>query len=156
MRIFIVLSLLGFAFLTLSPAFAEEPADIGTSKCRELQLLIQDTIKNTLDMEGDYKNHGQLMKAVVHLVKSAKKEKQITGKCAACIFIQFALSIPIDYQDACGPDMETSNTMETVACCLAGGSCEDMTPEDCDAKRGIPMGAGSNCESDGDYCNSSY
>lgn len=156
MRIFIVLSLLGFAFLTLSPALAEEPAEIWTAECRGFQLLIQDTIKNTLETEGDYKNHGQLVKAVVHLLKSAKKEKQITGNCAACILVQFALSIPIDDQDACGPDMDTSKTIETVACCLAGGSCEDMTPEDCDAERGIPMDFGSNCEDDGYYCNSSY
>ena len=154
MRIFIVLSLLGFAFITLSPALAQEPGDIGTVECRELQLLIQDTIKNSLEMDSTYKNHGQFVKAVVHLVKSAKKANLITGKCAMCIFIQFALRIPINGQNVCGPDMETSDTIETVACCLLNDVCEDMTPEDCHAERGMPMPAGSNC--DMVDCTSSY
>ena len=150
MRIFVVLSLIGFSFVTFSQALAQEPGDIGTVECQETQLQIQ----NIIEMEGPYKNHGQFVKAVVHLVKSAKKEEQITGKCASCIFTQFALRIPIEDQDACGPDMGTSDTIETVACCLIGDDCEDMTPEDCHDERGIPMLPGSNCYTVD--CNSSY
>jgi len=139
-----VLSLLGFAFVTLSQALAQEPGDIGTVECREAQLQIQ----NTIEMEGSYKNHGQLVKAVVHLVKSARKEKPITGKCASCIIMQFDLWIPREKQDACGPDIETE------ACCFPDGSCEDMTPEDCNEERGIPMQSGSNCDTV--YCGSPY
>ena len=136
MRIFIVLSLLGFSFITLSQALAEEPGDIGTVKCREVQLQIQDTV----EMEGPYKNHGQFVKTVVHLVKSAKKSKLITGKCASCIFTQFALRIPIEEQKACGPDIETE------ACNFDGG-CEDLTEEDCIDRMGSPEGPGTDCAS---------
>ena len=142
MRIFIVLSLLGLSFVTLSQALAQELGSIGTVECREVQLQIQ----NTEEMEDQYKNHGQLVKTVVHALKSAKKAKLITGKCASCIFAQFAIRIPIKKQKACGPDIESSDTIETVACCLLNDICEDMTPEDCDDKRGMRMPSGSNCE----------
>ena len=142
MRTFIVLLLLGLSFVTLSQALAQEPGGIGTVECREVQLQIQ----NTVEMEDHYKNHGQLVKTVVHALKSAKKAKLITGKCASCIFTQFALRIPTDEQKACGPDIESSDTIETVACCLIGDDCENMTPEDCDDERGIPMLPGSNCD----------
>ena len=143
MRIFIVLSLLGLFFVTLSQALAQEPGSIGTMECREVQLEIQ----NTIEMEGTYKNHGQLVKAVVRAVKSAKKAKLITGKCASCIFTQFAIRIPIEEQKACGSDIESFDTIETVACCLMNDDCEDMTPEDCDNERGsISMLSGSNCK----------
>ncbi|MCK5515220.1 MAG: hypothetical protein KAJ00_12025 [Deltaproteobacteria bacterium] len=146
MRIFIVLSLLGFSFITLSQALAEEPGDIGTVECREVQLQIQDTV----DMEGieaNSKNHGQFVKAVVRLVKAARKEKLITGKCASCIFTQFAIRIPIEEQKACGSNIESFDTIETVACCLMNDDCVNMPPEDCKAERGsTPMSSGSNCE----------
>jgi hypothetical protein len=142
MRIFIVLSLLGLSFVILSPALAQEPGSIGTVECREVQLQIQDTE----GMEDHYKNHGQLVKTVVHTLKSAKKTKLITGKCASCIFTQFVLRIPIEEQKACGPDIETFDTIETVACCLIDDDCLDMTPEDCHDERGMPMPSGSNCE----------
>ena len=143
MRISIVLLLLGLSFVTLSQALAQEPGSIGTVECREVQLEIQ----NTIEMEDTYKNHGQLVKAVVHAVKSAKKAKLITGKCASCIFTQFAIRIPIEEQKACGSDIESFDTIETVACCLMNGDCLDMTPKDCDAERGsISMLSGSNCD----------
>jgi hypothetical protein len=151
MRIFIVLSLLGLSFVALSQALAQEPGDIETVECREVQLQIQDTV-DMEDIEANSKNHGQFVKAVVHLVKAARKEKLITGKCASCIFAQFALRIPIEDQDACGPDIESSDTIETVACCLIGDICEDMTQEDCDAERGVS--SGSNCTPD--LCAKSY
>jgi hypothetical protein len=143
MRIFIVLSLLGFSFLTLSQALAQEIGSIGTVECREVQLQIQ----NTVDMEDHYKNHGQLVKTVVHALKSAKKAKLITGKCASCIFTQFALRIPIDEQKACGPDIESSDTIETEACYLSDGGCEDLTEEECIDRGSIPEGPGTDCAS---------
>ena len=141
MRIFIALSFLGFAFLTLSQALAQEPGDIGTVECREVQLQIQKTIEDTIDKEGPYKNHGQFVKAVVHLLKSARKEKPITGKCASCIFTQFVLRIHIKNQDACGPDMETE------ACFLSDDICEDIPEDDCIDRGGIPEGPGTDCAS---------
>ena len=51
MRIFIVLSLLGFAFVTLFQAPAQEPGSTGTVECRDVQLQIQ----NTIEMEGPKK-----------------------------------------------------------------------------------------------------
>jgi hypothetical protein len=147
MRISIVLSLLGLSFVTLSQALAQEPGSIGTVECREVQLQIQLQIQNTVEMEGPYKNHGQLVKTVVHALKSAKKTKLITGKCASCIFTQFVLRIPIEEQKACGLDIESFDTIETVACCLMNDDCVDMIPEDCEAERGSkPMSSGSNCE----------
>ena len=140
MRIFIVLLLLGFSFLTLSQALAEEPGDIGTAKCREVQLQIQDTV-DVEDIEANSKNHGQFVKAVVHLVKSARKEKVITGKCASCIFRQFALRIPIEEQKACGLDVGTE------ACYLSDGGCEDLTEEECIEIKGEPQGTGTDCAS---------
>jgi hypothetical protein len=137
MRIFIVLSLLGLSFVTLSQAFAQEPGSIGTVECREVQLQIQ----NTVDMEDHYKNHGQLVKTVVHALKSAKKAKLITGKCASCIFTQFALRISIADQDACGPDIETE------ACYFSDGGCEDLTAENCIEIEGKPQGIGTDCTS---------
>ncbi len=143
MRISIVLLLLGLSFVILSQALAQEPGSIGTVECREVQLQIQDTV----EMEGPYKNHGQFLKTVVHLVKSAKKEKLITGKCASCIFTQFAIRIPVEEQKSCGPDIESSDTIETVACFLMNDDCVDMTPKDCEAERGsTPMPSGSNCD----------
>ncbi len=146
MRIFIVLSLLGFSFITLSQALAEEPGDIGTVECREVQLQIQDTV----DMEGieaNSKNHGQFVKAVVRLVKAARKEKLITGKCASCIFTQFAIRIPIEEQKACGLDIESSDTIETEACYLSDDICEDMSADDCIDRGVIPEGPGTDCAS---------
>ena len=136
MRIFIVLSLLGFSFVTLSQALAQEPGSIGTVECREVQLQIQ----NIEEMEDHYKNHGQLVKTVVHALKSAKKANEITGKCASCIFTQFALRIPIEEQKACGPDIETE-------ACYFDGGCEDLTEEDCIEKEGEPQGIGTDCTS---------
>ena len=143
MRISIVLLLLGLSFVILSQALAQEPGSIGTVECREVQLQIQDTE----GMEDHYKNHGQLVKTVVHALKSAKKTKLITGKCASCIFTQFVLRIPIEEQKACGSNIESFDTIETVACCLMNDDCVNMTPEDCEAERGsTPMSSGSNCE----------
>ena len=140
MRIFIVLLLLGLSFVILSQALAQEPGSIGTVECREVQLQIQLQIQDTVEMEGPYKNHGQLVKTVLHLVKSAKKANEITGKCASCIFTQFVLRIPIEEQKACGPDIETE-------ACYFDGGCEDLTEEDCIEKEGEPQGIGTDCTS---------
>ena len=79
------------------------------------------------------------MKTVVHLVKSAKKAKLITEKCASFIFKQFAQWIPIKEQDVCGPNIETE------ACCFPDEICEDMTAGNCIEIEGAPQGIGTDC-----------
>lgn len=138
----IVLTAIGLSFVILSQSQAQTPGDLGTVECGEEQLQIQET----LEMEGSYKNHGQLVKTAVHAVISARKAKLITGKCAACIFIEFALGIPLTEQKACGPDVE-SEAFEPEACYLPDDICEDMSAEDCIEAEGDPQGSGTDCSS---------
>ena len=135
MRILMALLIIGLSIITLSQALAIKPGDMGTEECREIQLQIQDTV----EMEGPYKNHGQLVRAVVNAVNYSKKAKIITGNCASCIIKQFARRIPIERQRACGPDIETE------ACCFSDGSCEEITSQDCTEIEGTPQGIGTDC-----------
>ena len=142
MRLFIVLTAIGLSFAILSPSQAQIPGNVGTVECGEEQLLIQDTVA----MEGPYKNHGQLVRTAVHAVISARKDKLITVKCATCIFIEFALGIPILEQKTCGPDIE-SEAFQPEACYFTDDRCEDMSAEDCIEAEGDPQGSGTDCAS---------
>ena len=142
MRLLIVLIAIVLSCVILPQAQAQTPGDVGTVECGEEQLLIQESV----DMEGPYKNHGQLVKTAVHAVISARKAKLITVKCAACIFIEFALGIPLEEQNACGPEIEPE-AFETEACYLPDDSCENMSAEDCIEEEGDPQGSGTDCAS---------
>ncbi|HNO76914.1 MAG TPA: hypothetical protein PKN33_02550 [Phycisphaerae bacterium] len=46
--------------------------------------------------------------------------------------------------DPCAP--------ETVACCLPGGSCQDLTEAGCDSANGVSLGADSECATSNAFC----
>ena len=137
MRLFIVLLAIGLSFVIVSPSQAQIPGNVGTEECGVEQCRIQGIVGE----KDYYRNHGQLVKTAVHAVISARKEKRITVKCAACIFIEFALGIPIEEQKSCGP------VFDTEACYLPDVSCEDMSVEDCIDAEGDPQGLGTDCAS---------
>jgi hypothetical protein len=137
MRLFIVLIAIGLFFVILPQSQAQMPGNVGREVCGAEQVRIQGIVGE----KYSYRNHGQLVKAAVHAVISARKDKQITVKCAACIFIEFALGIPIDEQKSCGP------VFDTEACDLLDDRCEDMSAEDCIDAEGDPQGTGTDCAS---------
>lgn len=119
------------------PALAknQQQGDVGSQKCREVQLSVQASIVNG----GPFKNHGQMVQAVTQLVNSAKKKGDITGECGSCILNQFAQRIPVSNQKPCGPDPVP------VACCLPDGSCEEITKLMCINAGGVANETGSTC-----------
>ena len=135
MRLAIVLTVIGLSFVMASQAVAQRPGSVGTVECREQQLQIQDTV----EMEGPYRRHGKLVRTVVRAVISAKRARMISWGCAGCIFKEFARGIPIDEQQACGPDINPE------ACFFDDDSCEDMRADDCIEAGGSPGGEGTDC-----------
>jgi hypothetical protein len=101
MKKLIAFTIVVLSSVTASPSTAKKSGDVRPEQCREVHLAIQDAVSN----EGPYKNHGQLMKAVTHLVNQEKTARNITGKCGACIKKQFARRIPPDEQEICGTDL---------------------------------------------------
>lgn len=100
MKKFITLIIVVLFSVIASQSIAQEQGDIGSLECREVQLAVQDAVLS----EGPYKNHGQMMRTVTHLVNEEKKAGRITGRCAACIKKQFAQRIPSNEQELCGTD----------------------------------------------------
>jgi hypothetical protein len=135
MKTFFVLSIIGLSFIILPQAAAQRPGGLGTVECRDAQLQIQETV----EMKGPYRNHGKLVRTAVRAVISSKRARKISWRCAGCIFKEFVLRIPIEEQEACGPDIEPE------ACFLADDSCEDMRADDCIEAGGIPEGEGTDC-----------
>ena len=95
--------LFGLHVASLQPAWAQAPipGDVGTIECAQAQLAIQTLIGN--ETTPPYKNHGQYVKAAADAANTALQSGQITGACHGCIVSQFARSIPIAEQTACGP-----------------------------------------------------
>ena len=135
MKTFIVLSVIGLSFFMVSQAVAQRPGGVGTVECRDAQLQIQETV----EMNGPYRHHGKLVRTAIRAVMSSKRARKISWRCAGCIFKEFILRIPVEEQEACGPDIEPE------ACFLVDDSCEDMRPEDCIEAGGSPEGEGSDC-----------
>lgn len=107
---------------------AQEPGDVGSRECRLVQLEAQDTV----DADGPYKNHGQMVRTAANVVSPYDESGDITEECASCIMNQFARRIQIGDQEACGPDIPT---------CADPGVCGDFTncvEDGCPRPEGAP------------------
>ena len=105
------------------------PGDEGTEACREVQLAVQSEVGE--ETNPPYRNHGQYVRAAAHAANPALEAGEITEACHSCIVSQFAKSIPIANQEACGPDPEPE------LCDLI--SCDDndaCTEDACDPELG--------------------
>jgi len=110
-----------------SVILGQEPGDVGSRECRVVQLEGQDAVT----AGGPYKNHGQMVRTAANVVSPYEEAMDITEECASCIMNQFARSIPIDEQEACGPDAPflpecEGATCETFISCNVGGNCGDL------------------------------
>ena len=126
-----ILAAMGLLFVITSQAAAGLPGDVGTPECREVQLDAQSAVSSG----GPYKNPGQLVSTAAKVVSAAVAAKEIAAECSSCIMNQFARSIAIKDQEACGPDL----------CAVSGGpgwgneihvggngaSTADTTPQAC-------------------------
>jgi len=113
---------------------AQAPGDVGTPECRAVQLEAQAAV----DGGGPYKNHGKMVSTAAKLVSPYVEDGTVTEECSSCIINQFARRIPIDEQEACGPDMSYV--------CEDPGVCPDFTR----------CNEGGNCGSAGGYCFTVY
>jgi len=82
-------------------AQASVPGDVGTLECAQAQVAVQTLVGN--ETKPPYKNHGQYVSAAAHAANTPLEIGQITEACHSCIVSQFARSIPIAGQTACGP-----------------------------------------------------
>jgi hypothetical protein len=103
---------------------AQEPGDVGSAECREVQLDAQAAVEDG----GPYKNHGQMVRTAANNQSPALEAGDITEECSSCIMNQFARRIPIADQEACG--MEGYECADPGVCgtyvfgeCGAGGNC---------------------------------
>lgn len=85
-------------FLVPSKVMTCEPGDTCSPECLQVQTEVQKAVLSGIP----YKNHGQLVKTVTHLVNKEKKAGRINGRCAACIKNQFAQRVPLNEQEPCG------------------------------------------------------
>jgi hypothetical protein len=105
--------------------------------CGEAQVAVQEAVA-----DGEpYRNHGQMVRTAASLVTPFLQAGSISLECAGCIISQFARRIPIEEQESCGSDLEP----ELEACCLADGSCADLTVDACEVSEGLPQGEGTTC-----------
>jgi Cys-rich repeat protein len=114
--------------LLSSPVWAQTPGDVGTAKCREVQLAAQNAVNNVLVPP---KNHGQLMKVVTRVTSPEKEAGNITAACESCIVSQFARQIPIADQKPCGPDLPPPRPECAPATCSTFIPCEQGAPATC-------------------------
>ena len=77
---------------------AQEPGDVGSAECRLVQLDAQDAVAAGMP----YNNHGQMVRTAANNQSPALEAGYITEECSSCIMNQFARSIPIAEQEACG------------------------------------------------------
>ena len=137
MKTLLRFSIMGLPLLILSQASAVEPGGIGTLECRIVQLEVHDVALSA----GKHRNYGRLIRKAIRVVRSARRSREITGRCAWCIAKQFVRRIPLEEQEKCGVDFEN------CACCFSDGYCEDMFSEDCSASDGTPRKPGTTCAS---------
>ena len=103
---------------------AQEPGDVGTTECREVQIDAQDAVADGMP----YKNHGQMVRTAANNQRPSLEAGDITEECSSCIMNQFARSIPIADQESCGPAIPDNPecapaTCETFIPCNDGGNC---------------------------------
>jgi len=67
--------------------------------CRELQIMVQETVGN--EDPAVYRNHGKYVSTVAKLVDPYLESEAIDSVCASCIVSQFARRIPIEDQEPC-------------------------------------------------------
>jgi hypothetical protein len=87
--------------------------DVGTPACRDAQLAVQSETGDQTD--PPFTNHGQYVSAAAHAANLPLDSGAITEACHECIVSQFAQSIPVADQQACGPDVPTT------LCAMSGG-----------------------------------
>ncbi len=115
----------------------QEQGDIGSDVCEEAQVAAQEAVA-----DGEpYRNHGQMVRTAARALRPEVISAEITEECAGCIISQFARRIPIEEQETCGSDLEP----ELEACCLADGSCADLSRDECEAQVGSPAGPDTDC-----------
>jgi hypothetical protein len=94
--------------------------DVGSAECREVQEEVQQAVGN--ETNPPYRNHGQYVRAAAQAANPALEAGEITEACHACIVRQFAESVPIADQEACGPDVPVCDFGGTGGCC-PGETC---------------------------------
>jgi len=95
------------ATTTADILLAEEPGDVGTAKCGDVQIEAQEAVLN----RGPYTHkktgkiiHGKIVSTAAKIVSPyVWNTEEITCECASCIMHQFAQGIPIPEQETCGP-----------------------------------------------------
>ncbi len=98
------------AFVFAGPAVRSAPAahtvtivdddSIVPNQCTTLQTALQ--LKMGDEDPSRYRNHGKYVSPVARATSRALKRGEITPECQGCIVRQFARSIPIAEQTACG------------------------------------------------------
>lgn len=75
---------------------------------------MQKAIQLTFPDPAKYSNHGHYVSAVARSVSAPENATLITDSCAECIVSQFARSVPIEQQQACGPIVQPTNNCSST------------------------------------------
>ena len=73
-----------------SRGYLPELGEVFSLVCGEIQVIVQESIKPQYA-----KNHGELVKTVLQMLKEYRLNDKITEQCSICIMKQFAQGIPI-------------------------------------------------------------
>lgn len=74
--------------------------DLGSPVCRRVQLSVQQAVLE----ESPFATHGHLVRTVARAVSRWVDSGILTADCAGAIVNQFARGVPIEEQEAVGPD----------------------------------------------------
>ena len=96
MKKFTIAVMICLVAVVASPVWAQD--DIGSKACRDIQLEAHTAVPD------NPRNHGQVVSTVARLVNAAVEAGYVTEACADLIIRQFAQRIPIEDQEATGPD----------------------------------------------------
>ena len=101
MKKILALVCIGLCWLIAPQVRAQASGDVGTAECGTVQQEVQQAVGN--ETNPPYKTHGKYVKTAAQAANPALAAGEITEACLECIVSQFAQSIPLADQEACGP-----------------------------------------------------
>ena len=82
------------------------PGDVWSSSCGAVQQAVQLAFPDPTQ----YRHHGAYVSSVARSVSAAQNANLITNACSGCIVSQFAQSVPVGEQTACGLVVQPSQS----------------------------------------------
>jgi len=90
----------GMLIVLSHQARAQVAGDVGTFECRAVQVDAHAAVAGG----APFRNHGGLVSTAAKVADAALTGATITEACSSCIVSQFARRLPVEAQEACGPD----------------------------------------------------